>query len=248
MPQSYVISKARCPKCASSGKDTKKDNLAIYSDGHEYCFSCHYFKVGDKIKTIKQQLYELSELSDIVVLPEDVSPHPNENALTWLYSFGFNYSDIVRNQILWSESYERLIFPIYDDKSELLAWQGRYFGTQDRPKWLSKGKIHELVYTKGSGSSLVLVEDIVSCLKLAKAGVYSGCLFGSYPSKIMLNRYKLVADKLVFWLDYDKKVESVKFKRICEMMGIPSSCIFTTLDPKEYSTNQIKGYINHAYP
>ena len=46
-----VISKERCPKCAAEGNDRSGDNLAIYSDGHGYCFSCKYHTGGTKQMT-----------------------------------------------------------------------------------------------------------------------------------------------------------------------------------------------------
>jgi hypothetical protein len=243
---SYVVSKKRCPSCASKGKDTRKDNLAIYSDGHEFCFSCLYFVPGDKIQTIKQQLYSSQGTSaaEAVVLPEDVESHPSEEALNWFFSFGFDFGDVVKNRILWSNSYKRLIFTIYDDSDNLIAWQGRYFGNDERPKWLSKGSIHDIVYTRGlPDDDLVLVEDIVSCIKLGNCGVYSGCLFGSNPSNKQLNRYRLVTDSFTFWLDNDKARESIQFKRKSEAMGIPAKCVFSTLDPKEYSKHQIETFL-----
>ena len=35
-----LLRKEQCPTCASRGKDTSKDNLAVYSDGQTHCFSC----------------------------------------------------------------------------------------------------------------------------------------------------------------------------------------------------------------
>ena len=45
---SAVTHRERCPKCASLGNDTSGDNLAVYDDGHAYCYSCGYYKRGDK--------------------------------------------------------------------------------------------------------------------------------------------------------------------------------------------------------
>jgi twinkle protein len=45
---SKVVSRDRCPKCASNGKDTSGDNLAIYEDGGKYCFACQYTDRGGK--------------------------------------------------------------------------------------------------------------------------------------------------------------------------------------------------------
>lgn len=41
-----VMTRKQCPKCASSGKDTAEDNLAVYDDDSSYCFSCGYYKKG----------------------------------------------------------------------------------------------------------------------------------------------------------------------------------------------------------
>ena len=35
-----LLKKEQCPNCASKGRDTGKDNLAIYSDGQTHCFAC----------------------------------------------------------------------------------------------------------------------------------------------------------------------------------------------------------------
>jgi len=39
---SKVINREQCPACASHGRDNSQDNLAIYDDGHKYCFACEY--------------------------------------------------------------------------------------------------------------------------------------------------------------------------------------------------------------
>lgn len=41
MTEADFLRKESCPKCGS------KDNLARYSDGHGYCFGCHYYEHGD---------------------------------------------------------------------------------------------------------------------------------------------------------------------------------------------------------
>ena len=41
-----LLRKEQCPTCASRGKDTSKDNLAVYSDGQTHCFSCGTHKGG----------------------------------------------------------------------------------------------------------------------------------------------------------------------------------------------------------
>ena len=41
---SKVTKKEQCPACAKRGQDTGQDNLAVYDDGHKYCFSCQYYE------------------------------------------------------------------------------------------------------------------------------------------------------------------------------------------------------------
>lgn len=52
--ESVVIDRDRCPSCAKNGADTSGDNLAIYDDGHSYCFSCGYYDRGNKSMIVNE--------------------------------------------------------------------------------------------------------------------------------------------------------------------------------------------------
>lgn len=41
---SECTGKTACPKCRENGEDVPGDNLALYSDGHGYCFACGYYQ------------------------------------------------------------------------------------------------------------------------------------------------------------------------------------------------------------
>ncbi len=49
-----VEKRSQCPRCAEEGRDTSQDNLATYTDGHSYCFSCGYYEKGkyDNMKKV----------------------------------------------------------------------------------------------------------------------------------------------------------------------------------------------------
>ena len=51
---SKVIERQQCPACASRGQDTSCDNLAVYDDGHKYCFACEY-REGKKGKPMQKE-------------------------------------------------------------------------------------------------------------------------------------------------------------------------------------------------
>jgi len=50
-----LLHKEQCEDCAKQGKDTSKDNLAVYSDGQTHCFSCgkHGFVKDNKHETVQ---------------------------------------------------------------------------------------------------------------------------------------------------------------------------------------------------
>ena len=58
-----VVSRERCPQCASKGRDNTGDNLAIYDDGHGYCFSCGFYSKGNKTQTMTNFIPETKPVS-----------------------------------------------------------------------------------------------------------------------------------------------------------------------------------------
>ena len=52
---SKVIEREQCPACASRGQDNSCDNLAVYDDGHKYCYACEYRESGkgDTVPIVK---------------------------------------------------------------------------------------------------------------------------------------------------------------------------------------------------
>ncbi len=54
-PSNRVINKEQCPLCAKEGRDTAGDNLAVYDDGHKYCYGGHGLIAGNKEDFILDQ-------------------------------------------------------------------------------------------------------------------------------------------------------------------------------------------------
>jgi hypothetical protein len=235
---SRVVSRARCPSCAKVGRDRHGDNLAIYDDGGEYCWSCGY--TGPR-RGLKRPTAAEQPLGDIYPLPYDVDTVIPATALEWLKQFHITYSDIVKNNILWSDSREMLIFP-YDN-----AWQGRYFGKGDRPKWFSQGKLDEIIHGFNlKETPIILVEDIVSCIRIGNTDLPVCCLFGSFLSDKKLLRLLRITDKVIFWLDNDKKRSAMEQALRLQEFGMKAGVIITDLDPKCHSDGDIKKIVaNH---
>lgn len=246
---SFLIEHRSCPKCKKEGRDRNNDNLGIYSDGHQFCFSCKYFVPANKIENFKKMkdIEERVEDCEALILPYDVTPYIPRIPKEWLESYSFNENTILNNNILWSPSRELLIFPFFIG-GDLAAWQGRYFGLNPKhPKWYSSGKLLDaLLYTRGKQTdTIVLVEDIVSAIRVGKVQTASH-LFGSVISDKKCSCIKRVYKNVIIWLDYDKRSEAVEYRRLLNLYGINASVIITEKDPKTYTTEEITEYINNA--
>ena len=94
---------------------------------------------------------------------------------------------------------DRICFPIFDDSGELQTVLGR----GHNPKWLIEWVKPDRFYRPlGTGETCIIVEDIVSAIRLAECG-YSAlpCLSSSLRSNLLpaLEIY----DRIIVWLDND---------------------------------------------
>ena len=244
-PNSSVVSKERCPECARQGKDTSHDNLVGYSDGHKYCYGCGYYEAGDRVGSFKHSLETKNESDRTDTrLPRDVESysHAPKRAREWLESFRLNPNQVISANLMWSESRQRLIFP-YFINGNLIAWQGRWFGDGSAPKWYTDGKIDQHLYILGPNQgTIVLTEDIVSAIRCSRFCAASP-IFGSVISGQRFKMLRQSCDKVVIWLDPDKKKEAVIFARMAGVFGLECDVILSEKDPKEYSDEEIQEYL-----
>jgi len=235
--ESHVVRKERCPECARIGNDRSGDNLAVYSDGHCFCFKCGHStgrkKVGEQVRRSASE----------IVLPSDVVAELPFEARAWLGQYSLARLDIQQNNIMWSEQWSRIVFPYFDDTG-LIAWQGRYVGNdKTKAKWFSQGKIHEIIHPiKVRNREAVLVEDIVSAIKVSKIKG-SIPIFGSSISSKQLLRLKTVVDKVWVYLDPDVRTKSVSIASLARLLGLEAYVIFSDKDPKEHTHEEIQEYL-----
>jgi len=231
-----------CPKCRKDGNDRTGNNLARYADGGAYCFSCGYTILPNGLATLSK---ETQENNHAISLPGSVTQVLPERALEWLHKYSLTDHDIRLNNILWSEDYQRIIFPIIINDT-LEGWIGRAVDSNIIPKVYTRGKLHETNYILGNLSSkkIVLVEDIISAIKVAGTYEYSvSPLFGSHISTRKLLTLRRYYDNITIWLDKDKEKESVKFAQKARDFGIKARSVITDKDPKEYSDSEILSYL-----
>ena len=238
MQNAIRLHSTRCPKCAEKGKDRAGNNLAIYSDGHVWCFSCGYYQPGNELQKLKKTKKPTISIS----LPEDITKTIPEKPLQWLQQ----YLDYIPDRTYWSEKKQYLIFTIYDNEHMLLAYIGRYFGTNpNHPKWITFGinsSIIKLIKPAKNiqQSTCVLVEDIISAYKVGHIQDALPLFSAHINTQQMLRLQLLGYKKLIFWLDADKYKEKIKFAQQAQALGFETQVIQTNLDPKEYSYEEIE--------
>lgn len=236
---SHVIGKERCPVCATSGRDRKGDNLAIYSDGHQWCFSCGYYVSGDAFTSIRPvQVHKTTDFS----LPDDVELALGGTGWQWLQKYKVLPEEVAKNRILWSESLLWLIFPYFEGDT-ITAWQARNFNPSKSYKYFTRGDVNTLLWIlHKNNKQIVLVEDIVSAIKVSRV-CDAMPILGSVISLYKLGKLRRYYDNLIIWLDPDKQKEMIKFSQQAQMYGFKVKTLWTEKDPKDYSTEEITQWL-----
>lgn len=235
----------QCPKCAALGKDSRKNNLAVYEDGHSFCYSCRHFVPAPT--TVTSLLHKLSKPNNKPQQPivlGDVSYVIPPIPKAWLSQYGITQDEIHLHNICWNQTKGLLYFPIYDGEA-LMGFSARYFrDNHDHPRYITKLFRRELYkfFPKRDTNIFVLVEDYISAIKV---GRQFNCipLLGSFvPLDLIL---KLVYQKpiLRLWLDRDKTEESIKYTARARQFIPDCGTIITDKDPKEYTDDKIRGIV-----
>jgi hypothetical protein len=224
--------------------DTRSDNLAIFSDGHKYCFGCGFYVRIDPLLTKARRPQAAAPIEHDFSIPSDASPDIPFEPMTWMrQKCLMSLNDIINNTILWSEKYKWLIFPVNHT-----GFQARNFDEKKPYKWFSKFEKKDLLHvysppkTKNL-SSIVVVEDIVSAIRV---GNYTNCapLFGSILSdRLIIKIKKSGYQYLNLWLDHDKMKESIMFSQRCRELGLNAGLICTIRDPKEHTNQELSNLL-----
>ena len=237
-----------CHKCGS------RDNRATYDDGSEWCWGCHTFKPPDgiSVENIKHSIYgkeiDLTTVTHLVPLPLDAAPILPAEPLAWLKKYELTNQEIYDNHWMWSDEQKMLIFPVFDVDGTCRFYSGRYFPTDPKKKYDIKGRKDEPQLELGNKDSdtIVVTEDVVSAIKVGR--IATGMpLWGAHLSMRLALRLSKRFKRCVIWLDMDKAKESLKMARIYSpLFKQGCDCVVTDKDPKEYSTYEIKEFLNHV--
>ena len=227
-----------CPRCGS------KDNLGVWQDGHKFCFGCRYYTPApDTIDLLKRkttmETYKNNGIGhiDTSMYTPTIPTRPME----WLTKYGITKQEIIHYGILWDEEGKSLVFSYRDSNGDTFITNSRYFGTDPlHPKYLTNGHKSRVPYIKNKASptSIILVEDVVSAIKIARFASSCSLLGATVPAeaiKWLSERFKTIR----VWLDMDKASQSLLEASKLSQYVHDTRVILTPLDPKEYSNTEL---------
>ena len=186
---SEFVKRLPCPKCGS------KDNNALYSDGHEHCFSagCSHHTGPDGEQT-------RSQAKSIVQIPGEIMA---------LRSRGLTAETCRKFGVTLDVLGKRIILPYHDDTGQLVAYKSKY---QDKSHPVT-GKLPGTLFGQhlfGKGKSIVITEGELDCLAVWQARpnwpVVSVPL-GAQSAKKYIQKnltYLLNFEEIIFFFDNDE--------------------------------------------
>jgi hypothetical protein len=232
-----------CPKCGS------RDNLGVWDDGHKFCFGCRYWEpspdtlesLGKKVQGMENNYNVASSGIDTSGFTHSIPSKP----LAWLRKYGISDSEIAHFGICWNAPKDTLVFPVHEGETIVLTNE-RYFGSDPKhPKYVTyghKNRKHLFITHPSNKDCLVLVEDAISAIKVARY-CSSLPLFGATLPDNALYWASEHFKSIRVWLDMDKASQSLLEAAKASQFIPDSRSIITSLDPKEYSMNELKSIL-----
>lgn len=246
-----------CPKCREKGRDRRGNNLQRWPDGHAHCFACTYHEwtengttgyMGNILEVENLKKNKMFEAPDLK-LPDDATTNIDAVALIWLSKYDIEMTEVEQYKFHWSPSKKMLIFPFYANdyedhhvKGKLMGWQGRSFNPNSQMQYYKVGGFIDfynvLNFEEGEGDELIIVEDFISAIKIARRFTTMS-LLGSQMSTPRMNGLKKWTKNLIFWLDEDKADKAGELVRTATMLGFHARYVITKHDPKAYDNQTI---------
>ena len=226
--------RSKCPDCGSS------DGLAYYENA-SHCFSCHVHKNYDSVYLAPSKALKVTK--DAFKMYPDYTPEIPVDGWVWLSKAGITEDQAKHYQIGYSPRLKRIILPVFDAHNDLVAYQARALGDSDA-KYLTFTSTSGAFFASDHNStSFVVVEDILSAIKVGTAHPTIALLGTNLHSKL---EYKLSRLRSVLlWLDGDSPGWEAAYSIWRQLRTrVKIDIIQTSKDPKCYPLEQIKDILS----
>jgi hypothetical protein len=237
LAKSNVVSQGPC-SCACGCKSS--DASTQYADGSVWCFSCGHGKGTKGQRTMmfsdREQLESVNLYRER--LPVDAT-HCRKN-YDWLKQY-IDDDEIEKHGFFYCPYADRHVIGFNEGKEDYF-YEARAV-TDRMPKSKQDGtKPYPILMAPDDLGVLVIVEDMVSAIKVSRQ-YHAMPLFGSYfPSHIMAKVKAADVQMAIIWLDEDKYDKAMEY---AQQLGalVPAVAIRTHLDPKACMDSLISGTI-----
>lgn len=162
-----VIRRVRCPTCQDLGRDRRGDNLAIYADGHGFCFSCGAYFPAYNTSSVRPDAATPGQkgwvkVAEGLISPGEYLPLIKRGITQKTCEFyGYTISEYRGQKVQ--------VAPYYDNKGTLVAQHLR--GPNKQFWWLgdfSKATLFGQQLFRDGGKMVVVTEGEIDCLSVAQ--------------------------------------------------------------------------------
>jgi hypothetical protein len=222
----HWVKNEECPQCRKQGKDRSQDNLGRFSDGGAYCWSCQYREGPTRAsKPAKEKR---------TIVYKHWTPNLPKKNVQWLDLYGLTAEE--KQVFRYNPENDRHVYPVYQN-GKCIFYEERSVDPEVSPKSLQYGD--KPIHIMGRGSVLVIVEDIVSAMKVSRHAK-AVPLWGSNMPMEWIPYIKGQNCKVAVWLDEDKYVAAIELARRLNLVSVQTSVIRTANDPKCLFDDEIK--------
>jgi twinkle protein len=161
MSDSTVVSRERCPKCAALGNDKSGNNLAVYTDGHAYCFAegCGYYRRSDG-KVVSDETKVAEAFTPTRVFFKELTDRRLTEKTLRLFGYGLSRGEdgnVVHCAPYYKDDVlvaQHVRFPNKD-----FTWRGEYAGIElfGQRLWRAGGKA-PLIITEGEIDAMTVAQ------------------------------------------------------------------------------------------
>lgn len=216
-----------------------------------YCFRCHAsefipHKGLSNADIIRMRALE-SEVKNNDAIPKGTSIYSEDvpaDVHVWLGRAGISLDFANALDFTWNSNIGRVVMPVLQYGGDTGSWLAR--SIKRSPKYLSsrikKPYIHAPVH-----GDVVVVEDMLSAIRVGQAGYTAVSLMGTSPSLPMFNGVRF-SGTTYLWLDPDDAgiVAAKKTRKVLGMKPTTIKTVHSDLDPKLYSKEEIQNIIEET--
>lgn len=231
-----------CPKCGS------RDNFGRYDDGSGWCFGCGKYEGPSSDKFIPRATLQCNADGTAdgaaVARAEGLTTEFPLSIISSLSKYDLSVGEILRGHGRYDASTDSLTFTYKGIDGTVVCRQRRSFRGRG-PKYLSEGSTYEVMDINGSNGppNIVITEDKLSAIKVGRVCDASPALGTQYQHWKLVELLKRGYKQVYVWLDRDKWREGMEICDKAKWLGLSARAVYSELDPKCYSIDEIKGYL-----